>query len=106
MAELPPDLVTWIEEVAEGSLGSADRGPGGAREEAWFVDVARGDGSIEPLFLRYDRTDTTAGDPWTLHREAIVYLALQDSDVPVPRVLGVHDVHQAMLSVRLTGENW
>ena len=35
-----------------------------------------------------------------------MYLALQDTDVPVPRVLGVHATHQAMLSERLTGENW
>ena len=45
-------------------------------------------------------------DPWTLHREATVYLALQDGPVPVPRVLGVHPVHQAMLSERVEGGNW
>ena len=33
-------------------------------------------------------------------------LALQDTAVPVPRVLGVHPVHQAMLSERAVGENW
>ncbi len=59
------------------------------------------------MFLRYDRSDPArTKDPWTLHREATVYLALQDSPVPVPRVLGVHPVHQAMLSERLVGENW
>jgi aminoglycoside phosphotransferase (APT) family kinase protein len=104
---LPDDLITWIEDVAGGRLTYADRRPGGARKEAWFVDVTRPDGRVDELFLRYDRSDPEqTADPWTLHREATVYLALQDTEVPVPRVLGVHPVHQAMLSVRLVGENW
>ena len=58
-----------------------------------------------PCFLRYDRSDPApTKDPWTLHREATVYAALQDTPVPVPRVLGVHPVHQAMLSERVVGE--
>ena len=104
---LPDDVVAWIEDVAGGRVTHADRKPGGNRKEAWFVDVERGDGSVAELFLRYDRSDPAATkDPWTLHREAEVYLALQDTDVPVPRVLRVHADHQAMLSERLTGENW
>ena len=104
---LPADLVAWIEQTAGGRLVAAERRPGGARKEAWFVDVERPDGSVDELFLRYDRSDPSkTADPWTLHREATVYLALQGSAVPVPRVLGVHDVHQAMLSERLAGGNW
>jgi aminoglycoside phosphotransferase (APT) family kinase protein len=104
---LPGDLVEWIEHTAGGRLAAADRRPGGGRKEAWFVDIARPDGAVDELFLRYDRSDPEkTADPWTLHREATVYLALQDSDVPVPRVLGVHTTHQAMLSLRLSGENW
>ena len=33
-------------------------------------------------------------------------MALQDTDVTVPRTLAVHPVHEAMLSERVTGENW
>ena len=69
--------------------------------------MTRPDDAVHELFLRYDRSDPAqTADPWTLHREATVYLALQDTEVPVPRVLAVHPVHQAMLSVRLEGENW
>ncbi len=103
---LPTDLVEWIETVGGGRLTHADRIPGGARKEAWFVDVTRADDRINELFLRYDRSDPVArADPWTLHREATVYLALQDTDVPVPRVLAVHPTRQAMLSVRLPGDS-
>jgi aminoglycoside phosphotransferase (APT) family kinase protein len=104
---LPADLVSWVEEVGGGRLTLADRKPGGARKEAWFVDLERPDGSVAACFLRYDRSDPAqTKDPWTLHREATVYLALQDGPVPVPHVLGVHPVHQAMLSERVVGENW
>jgi aminoglycoside phosphotransferase (APT) family kinase protein len=104
---LPEDLVSWMEEVGGGQLVAADRRPGGARKEAWFVDLELPDGSVAACFLRYDRSDPArTKDPWTLHREASVYLALQDTAVPVPRVLGVHPVHEAMLSERVAGENW
>ncbi len=104
---LPDDLVSWIEEIGGGHVVLADRMPGGARKEAWFIDVAGADDAVTPLFLRYDRSDPErTKDPWTLHREATVYLALQEGPVPVPRVFGVHPVHQAMLSERVEGGNW
>ncbi len=104
---LPDDLVTWIEELGGGRLARANRQQGGARKEAWFVDVDQPGGRKAELFLRYDRSNPeVTHDPWTLHREATVYLALQGSAVPVPRVLGVHTSHQAMLCERVVGENW
>jgi aminoglycoside phosphotransferase (APT) family kinase protein len=103
---LPDDLVSWMESVGGGRVVVADRIQGGGRKEAWFIDL-EGDGGTAPLFLRYDRSDPAlTKDPWTLHREATVYLALQSSAVRVPRVLGVHPVHQAMLSERVSGGNW
>jgi aminoglycoside phosphotransferase (APT) family kinase protein len=103
---LPDDLVTWIGGVAGGAVIAADRRPGGARKEAWYVDVATVGGPRE-LFLRYDRSDPArTGDPWTLRREATVYLALQGTDVRVPTVVAVHPRHQAMLTERLAGANW
>jgi aminoglycoside phosphotransferase (APT) family kinase protein len=104
---LPDDLVQWVEDLGGGRLTYADRKPGGARKEAWFVDLQQPDGGVRELFLHLDRSDPKlTKDPWTLHREATVCRALQDSDVPVARLLGVHHSHQAMLSERLKGENW
>jgi aminoglycoside phosphotransferase (APT) family kinase protein len=103
---LSDDIVAWVEKCAEGRVVHADRRPGGGRREAWVVDVEAADGP-RPLFLRYDRSDpAVTGDPFTLHREARFYLALQDSPVPVPRVIGVHDTEQAILSERVAGETW
>jgi aminoglycoside phosphotransferase (APT) family kinase protein len=104
--KLPAPVVEWIEEVTGSTVERSDRRPGGARKEAWFVDV-RGDDGVRPLFLRYDRSDpSVTGDPWTLRREATVYVALQGTDVLVPTVVAVHPTEQAMLTERVTGENW
>jgi aminoglycoside phosphotransferase (APT) family kinase protein len=103
---LPDGIVSWIEAVTGGRLVGADRRPGGARKEAWFVDVRRPGGDIDGLFLRLDRADPSPGDPWSVRREAVVYRALQDSEVPLPRLLAVHPDREAMLSERVTGDNW
>jgi aminoglycoside phosphotransferase (APT) family kinase protein len=102
---LPSDLVEWVAATAQGRVTGAVRVPGGGRRQAWFIDVARTDsGDLDALFLRFDPKDADdPADPFTLHREAQFYRALADSDVPVPRIFGVHPVHQAILSSRVTG---
>lgn len=105
--QLPPELEEWIEQAAGGRLSKADRRPGGARREAWFVDLERPDGSTEGLFLRLDRTRRAAGgDPYSTLRETEVYQALEPTSVPVPRILGVLEEPQAVLSERARGETW
>ena len=104
---LPAEVLAWVEAEVGGSIVDATRQPGGARKQAWVIDVKRPDGSIAELFVRYDPSDPNdRADPWTLQREASVYLALQGRGVAVPRVLSVHPVHQAMLAERMRGENW
>ncbi|WP_220187031.1 phosphotransferase family protein [Pseudonocardia pini] len=104
---LSGELRSWIEQCAGARLVAADRRPGGGRHEAWTVDVESADGGVRPLFLRYDRSDPAdTGDPFTLHREAAFYRALQGTAVPVPEILGVHPTEQAVLSTRVPGETW
>ncbi|MCU1345918.1 MAG: aminoglycoside phosphotransferase, partial [Acidimicrobiia bacterium] len=104
---LPADVLAWVEAEGGGVIVNATRQPGGARKQAWVIDLKRLDGTTAELFVRYDPGPATnPADPWTLHREAGVYLALQGRGVAVPRVLAVHPVHQAMLAERLRGENW
>ena len=55
-SELPNDLRLWIEETADGRLIQATRRPGGARREAWYVDIEKKNGEVEELFLRLDRS--------------------------------------------------
>jgi aminoglycoside phosphotransferase (APT) family kinase protein len=103
---LPDDLVEWIGEVAGGTVTATKRVPGGASREAWFVDVER-DTEAVPLFLRYSRIERPADTIFhPLRVEAEIFLALQDTAVTVPRTLGVHPVHEAMLAERVGGETW
>jgi aminoglycoside phosphotransferase (APT) family kinase protein len=101
---LPPRIRSWVESAGGGRLIKADRRPGGGRREAWFVDLARPDGSTAELFLRLDRG--TGDHPYSTLRETEVYLALQNTSVPVPRIEGVHERPQAVLSERARGETW
>jgi aminoglycoside phosphotransferase (APT) family kinase protein len=103
---LPDEIVRWIEHETGGTVTATNRVPGGASREAWFVDVSR-DGTVDELFLRYSRVprpEETIFHP--LGVEAEVFLALQDTDVTVPRTLAVHPVQEAMLSERVSGETW
>lgn len=103
---LPDEIVRWIEDETGGTVTATNRVPGGASREAWFVDVRR-DRAVDELFLRYSRAarpEETIFHP--LGVEAEVFLALQDTDVTVPRTLAVHPVHEAMLSERVPGETW
>lgn len=103
---LPDPILAWIEEVAGGRVTGADRVPGGASREAWFVDVARDD-EVLPLFLRYSRAPQPDGSIFhPLRVEAEVFVALQDTEVTVPRTLGVHPTEEAMLSERVPGGTW
>ncbi len=103
---LPDDIVSWIEDETGGKVTATNRVPGGASREAWFIDVDR-DGTTDALFLRYSRAERPADTAFLpLRVEAEVFMALQDTDVTVPRTLAVHPVHEAMLSERISGENW
>ncbi len=104
---LPDDLVDWIAETAGGRVTASERVPGGASREAWFVDVESPDGSTQPLFLRYSRARRLDDTPFhSLWVEAEVFMALQDTDVTVPRTLGVHPTREAMLAERVSGGTW
>jgi len=104
---LPDDLLSWAANLAGGDVTGGVRLPGGGRKEAWALEFAQSDGTSLALFLRFDRSDPArTADPWTLHREASVFQALQGTDVIVPTVLGVHPEHQAMLTELVQGDAW
>ncbi|MGV0793200.1 phosphotransferase family protein [Mycolicibacterium sp. XJ1819] len=106
-AELPPEILSWIKDLTGADHARAQRRPGGGRREAWLIDVDGPRKGRMPLFLRYDRSDPAeTGDPFTLDRESRFYAALQDFEVPVPRLVGSHPKLQAVLCERVPGETW
>ena len=103
---LPDSITAWIGEVMGAPVTAAKRVPGGASREAWFIDVAE-DGPATPLFLRYDPSPKPPGGLFhPLRVEAEVLIALQDTDVTVPRTIAVHPTEEAMLAERVSGETW
>lgn len=102
---LDQELVSWLADCAGGRVTHVDRRPGGGRREAWYIDVTTPDGDVRQLFLRYDRlSPEDRGDPFTLHREAQFYRALEGSAVPTPAIVGVHPLEQAILAERVSGD--
>jgi aminoglycoside phosphotransferase (APT) family kinase protein len=103
---LPDDIVEWMESATSGRVVATNRVPGGASREAWFVDVER-DGETLELFLRYSRSRPPPDSIFhSLQVEAEVFLALQDTDVTVPRTIAVHPTDEAMLAERVSGQTW
>ncbi len=105
MAEIPVDIVKWIEQVVDGRfVGSRHVAAGG--RDGYFVDVER---SGEPLALFLQLGRQGAGfDTSTVNveKEAEVLRALAPSGVPVAKVWGVHGAKQALLVGRLAGRVW
>jgi aminoglycoside phosphotransferase (APT) family kinase protein len=105
--DLPEDIMTWMADAAGGTVTEARQVPGGASNEAWFVDIERPDGSVLELFLRYGRRAKSEGTAFHSKKvEAEIFMALADTDVVVPRIIAVHDVQDALLSERISGQTW
>lgn len=107
MSLVGPDadaLRSFIEQLAGGRIAHSVRQP--TVREAWAIDVARPDGTTEALFLRCDRGEGFGiNAQYSLEREARVLGALQDTAVPVPRILGFSRTHRAILMERVPGRN-
>jgi aminoglycoside phosphotransferase (APT) family kinase protein len=104
---LPEDVTDWIEGATGQTVTGADRIPGGATREGWFVDVDAGAGATRELFLRYSPQPLPARSAFhRLGTEAAVMQALGPTDVAVPTILGVHPEREAVLSERVGGATW
>jgi aminoglycoside phosphotransferase (APT) family kinase protein len=101
---LPDGIETWIAEAIGQRVVAANRIPGGASREGWFVDV---DGDAGPLYLRLDRSGTRPGGAFhTLWVESEIFQALYGTGVTVPRIVAVHPTQEAFLAERMPGQTW
>jgi aminoglycoside phosphotransferase (APT) family kinase protein len=105
--ELPSEVLEWIEDTTGQAVTVADRIPGGASREGWFVDVDSG-GATRELFLRFSPIPMPERSAFHhLSTEAEIMKALGDSGrVAVPRILGAHPHREAVLSERVSGATW
>ncbi|MEX1008698.1 MAG: phosphotransferase family protein, partial [Acidimicrobiia bacterium] len=96
-------LRAWVEETAGGRITALSRPPAGGSREAYFVDVERADGVVVPLVLRCEGGGSFAGTEISPTKEAVVYRALEHTDVPAPRVVGLAPDGAALLMERVPG---
>jgi aminoglycoside phosphotransferase (APT) family kinase protein len=101
--DLDPGLVQWIQAQTGGTVVDARRVFGGGSRITWFVDVERaGEGTA--LVLRHESgAGAFSGSALSLAREGVVYRALRDTPVRVPRLHAATDDGQALLIERAPG---
>jgi aminoglycoside phosphotransferase (APT) family kinase protein len=94
------DLRAWVASEVGAVTAVAPIGSGASRE-IWRVDTADG-----PWVVRVDTgTGPVAGTPLDLTREAVVYAALRDTGLPVPRLRAVEPAGRALLMDLVDGED-
>lgn len=97
------ELRAWVESATGGQVSRWDAIAGGNRCWSWAVDVDRGQGRVEPLYLRYQPPRPPSAEPYTVWREAAVYRALSKTAVRAPRLIAARHDHPAILTERAPG---
>jgi len=97
-------LREWIEAETGGRVTRFERTATGASRGIWLVDVERGGDPPAELVLRRDTGDgPLSGTELDLAREAVVYRALADTPVRIPRLLACSAAGDALLVERAPG---
>jgi aminoglycoside phosphotransferase (APT) family kinase protein len=103
--QIEQEVRQWVEETLDGTVSSIERVFGGGSRQTFFVELIAANGVVQSLVLRLERGQGAfSGTEISLQREAVVYRALQDSGVPVPRVHASSDDGTALLLERISGE--
>src|SRR5207244_2311892 len=83
-----------------------ERTEGGHSRGTWLVDVALAHGEVRELVVRRDTGDgPLSGTEISLPREGVVYRALAETDVRIPRLVGVSPDGDALLVERAVGSD-
>jgi aminoglycoside phosphotransferase (APT) family kinase protein len=96
-------LFDWVETVCGGTIARSVQASGGNRARSWALDVARGDGTTAEVFLRYSLPRPPSVEPYTTHREAQVYRAIDAAGLVAPRLIAEHPELPALLTNRASG---
>lgn len=93
------EFAAWAQELTGEPIRDIDRQPGGGRHGAWVVRGENGG----MWFLRADSAKPGPHEHYTLRRESEIYAAAASAGLPVPKILGVHPVHEAVLMEYVQG---
>ena len=95
------ELGRWIEGCFGGRITDWHQISGGNRCRSWLVRIAGG--THDRVYLRYQPPRAPSVEPYTVWREAQVYLAIAGTGVAAPRLLAVHPEHQAIVTTAAEG---
>lgn len=94
-------LADWASELCGHHPAHLHRISGGNRCIGWRVTTGPdGQGSY---YMRYQPFAGNGVDPYNVRREAGIYAALQDTGVPIPRLIASHPGYQALLTEHVQG---
>ncbi len=96
-------LFAWVEDLYGGPITRSVQTSGGNRCQSWSIDVTDRDGGVSEVFLRYAPPRPPSAEPYTVHREAQVYRAIEAASLLAPRLLAEHPKLQAVLTERAHG---
>ena len=100
----PEDFVPWIEDTVRGRVTRLERMGRGQSRGTWLVGLDRDQGEPRELVLRVDTGDgPLSGSELCLAREAVLYRALADTTVRIPRLIGATAAGDALLLERARG---
>ncbi len=102
--DIEAELMDWAATVCGGSIERSVQASGGNRCRSWAMDVRIGNGETKGVFLRYGPARPPGAEPYTVRREAEVYRVIDGSGAGAPRLLGLHAVHDAILTERAEGQ--
>jgi aminoglycoside phosphotransferase (APT) family kinase protein len=102
VGETQADLFAWVAGLYRGEITRCIQTAGGNRCQSWAIDV-QADGKTHAVFLRYAPPRPVGVEPYTVHREAQVYRAIDGAGLRAPRLLAEHPQHQAVLTERAAG---
>jgi aminoglycoside phosphotransferase (APT) family kinase protein len=92
-------LIGWLETQLDGTVERCERQQ--RWRPGWFVDFRSRQGEAQLLFVRGDRNEEFP--PWPLEYERNILDILQDSEVPVPKILGFCPDPRAIVLERMAG---
>lgn len=100
----PRELQTWLESILKGRIAAWEQLTAGNSRTTWMADVET-DGATQRVVLRTEVGDGPfSGTELTLLREATLYRAVSETDVPTPRLIAADDRTGTIAMSRVDGE--
>lgn len=97
------ELKGWVESTFGASIATWTQISGGNRCRSWLIRLSGQVDGPDKIYLRYQPPRAHSAEPYTVWREALIYRAVEATNVCAPKLLAVHDIHQAIVTTAADG---